>query len=75
MAPCNWLRRRHNDIGRWQEAAEHEAEHCLASCTGDALVSEVGPTPHKDVRVSKGEAEQYHSTLPPSMWSEMSLAV
>lgn len=75
MAPCNWMRWRHNDIGRWQKAAEHEAEHCLVRCTGDALVSEVCPTPLKDVRVSKEEAEQYHSTLPPSMWSEMSLAV
>lgn len=75
MAPCNWMRWRHNDTGRWRQAAEHEAEHCLVRRAGDALVSEVCPTPHKDVRASKEEAEQYHSTLPPSVPSEMSLTV
>lgn len=75
MPPCKWMRWQHNDIGRWQEAAEHEAEHCLVRHAGDALVSVVCPTPHKDVRVSKEEAKQYHSTLPPSMRSELSLTV
>lgn len=50
--PCNWMCWQHNDIGRWQKAAEHEAERCLARHTGSALVSEVCPTPYKDVSES-----------------------
>lgn len=53
--PCNWMCWQHNDIGRWQKAAEHEAERCLVCLDGDALVSEVSPVcpkPHKDVRKS-----------------------
>lgn len=50
--PCNWMCWQHNDIGRWQKAAEREAERCLARHTGSALVSEVCPTPYKDVSES-----------------------
>lgn len=75
-APCNWMCWQHNDIGRWQKAAEREAERCLVRHTGDALVSEVLPyTSQRCQGVSKEEAMQYHSTLLLSVRSEMSLTV
>ena len=44
-------------LGRWQEAAEREAERRLVRLTGDALASEVSPPPsalkpHNNVRES-----------------------
>lgn len=55
MTPCNCTCWQHNGIGRWQEAAEHEAERRLVRLNRDAVVSEVSavcPEPHKDVRKS-----------------------